>query len=227
MDNLRRGADVPSALSILHLQGFQPFNDNVAVLKTRRRLPHWQQEGTTYFVTFRLADSMPQEKLREWQAEKDFWLRRHPCLLSKELQEEFNETFDEKLQSYLDAGYGACILADPSISWIVHESLRHFDGVRYELGWFVIMPNHVHALVRPQARYDLSKILQGWKGYTSKEINRELKKTGTVWLDESFDHIVPDRESLRAFEDYIQQNPKRAGLRQGTYVLGRGKARLE
>ncbi|MBZ5534963.1 MAG: hypothetical protein LAO31_03325 [Acidobacteriia bacterium] len=149
MDNLMSGADVPSAQSSFHFHAFQPFNKNAAVLKTRRRLPHWQQEGTTYFATFRLADSMPQEKMREWQAEKDLWLRRHPDPLSTKLQEEYKEIFDEKFQSYLDAGYGSCILADPEISAIVRDSLHHFDEVRYALGWYVIMPNHVHVLVKP------------------------------------------------------------------------------
>jgi transposase IS200 family protein len=221
------GADVPSAPSNSHLHGFNPFNRDAAVLKTRRRLPHWQQGGATYFVTFRLADSMPQEKLREWQAEKDLWLRQHPGPLSKELQEEYKELFDDKFQSYLDAGYGSCILANPEISMIVRGSLHHFDGVRYDLGWYVIMPNHVHALVKPRDGYELSGILQGWKGYTSKEINRALGKAGTVWLDESFDHIVRDRDSLKTFEDYIRKNPIRAGLKPGSYVLGRGKAQFD
>jgi REP element-mobilizing transposase RayT len=227
MGSLKSGADVPSAQSIFRFYGFQPFNKDAAVLKTRRRLPHWQQEGTTCFVTFRLADSMPLEKLKEWQAEKDLWLRQHPGPLSIELQEEYKGIFDEKFQSYLDAGYGSCILADPEISRIVRDSFHHFDEVRYDLGWYVIMPNHVHILVKPLEGYELSKILQGWKGYTAKEINRELGKAGTVWLDESFDHIVRSLESLRLYEDYIRQNPIRAGLKPGSYVLGRGKARFE
>ncbi|MGB7624146.1 MAG: transposase [Terriglobia bacterium] len=135
--------------------------------------------------------------------------------------------FDEKFQSYLDAGYGSCILADPEISIIVRDSLHHFDEVRYDLGWFVIMPNRVHALLKLREGYDLSRVLQGWKGYTPKEINRALRKVGTVWLDESFDHIVRSIESLRFFEEYIQQNPVRAGLKRGSYILGRGRSRFE
>jgi len=98
----------------------------------------------------------------------------------------------------MDRGYGTCQLAQPEIAELVADALQHFDGERYLLGSFVIMPNHVHALVRPVMGHELSKILHSWKSFTATQANRRLQRTGTFWQEESFDHIVRDeQEPLR------------------------------
>jgi REP element-mobilizing transposase RayT len=188
--------------------------------KSRRHLPHWEQPGRTYFVTFRLADSLPQDKLRQWEAERDRWLQQHRPPLTHQQQEEFDRLFPERLERWLDAGHGDCCLRQPEVAAMVAAALRHFDGNRYVLGRYVIMPNHVHVLVTPLADQTVPRILHSWKSYTATEINRRLGRTGALWQQEYFDHLVRNERALAHFEDYIRQNPIHASLKEGDYVLG-------
>jgi REP element-mobilizing transposase RayT len=180
----------------------------------QRHLPHWRQPGATYFVTFRLGDSLPQNKLAELEALRAEWTRRHPPPRSDEdLDELWRETF-RRVDRWLDEGMGSCRLADRRASGIVVDSLHHFDGQRYELGCFVVMHNHVHLVVRPYDEDDeaLERITRGWKRHTAREINKLTGVEGALWQDESFDRIVRDEEHLWRTIQYIGRNPLKAGL---------------
>ena len=122
----------------------------------RRRcgyLPHVKREGASYFVTFRLADYLPQEvllkferesaeRLRTWhQAEQQGWA-------TPDSEEHISRDFRRKVERYLDQGSGACHLRRPEVAELVVGSLLHFEGQRYLLGDWVVMPNHVHAVGR-------------------------------------------------------------------------------
>ena len=96
-------------------------------------LPHWEQTGATVFVTFRLADSIPQEKLNQWRGEEEEWERLHPQPWDDETQLLHDRTFAMAREEWLDRGYGECLLAKPQAYEIVKASLRHFDGERYRL----------------------------------------------------------------------------------------------
>lgn len=98
--------------------------------------------------------------------------------------------------------------------------MGHFDGTRYHLGHWVIMPNHVHAIITPIGDNSLSEILHSWKSFTSKKINAARGEVGTVWQKESFDHIVRSPETLERIEGYILENPK--GLSSSDYSIGGG-----
>jgi hypothetical protein len=93
-----------------HFQGFDEFSD---VEVTRRRLPHWQQEGVTYFVTFRLADSIPADKLAYIEEERDRWLASHPEPWTEEQKREYYACFCVPIERWLDVGYGSCAIAQP------------------------------------------------------------------------------------------------------------------
>ena len=214
--------EIPATPPIPAAIPFAPFEKGRPASIHRRRLPHWSQAGTTYFVTFRLADALPLQVLRQWQQERDGWLRQNPKPWSIAKEEEFNELFRNKLEDKLDQNHGACVLRESNIADIVESSLRHFDGERYQMGSFVIMPNHVHVLVRPLATHSLSEILHSWKSFTANEANAALKRSGTFWQDESFDHIVRDEAQLQRFERYIEENPAKAGLKPGTYRINFG-----
>src|SRR6185437_7295284 len=203
---------------------FTPFDPSAPVGKSGRHLPHWTQDGCTYFVTFRLADSIPQEKLLQWQIEQRDWLRQNPEPRTTEQEEEYAGLFAQRLQKWLDAGEGECWLKNPEVSAIVEQALRFFDGERYRLGHFAIMPNHVHVLVRPLGEHDLSSILHSWKSFTAKQINTILQREGKVWQDESFDCIVRTPAQLEQFSRYIQENPQKAKLREGSFRLGFGSS---
>ena len=126
-------------------------------------------------------------------------------------QDEFHQRFTEKIDRWLDAGYGSCILARPDCKTIMESSLRHFDGERYELGEFIVMPNHVHAIVATIGDHQLSPILHSWKSFSAHKFNRILGSSGRIWLPESFDHIVRSAEHLAKFEAYIRNNANYLG----------------
>jgi len=201
---------------------FRAFDRNAPVAFYRRHLPHWRQPGCTYFVTYRLNDSIPKAKLQQWEAQMAVWLRAHPQPHSEAEQREFHKQFIVRFHRWLDAGHGACWLRRADVSNIVESALRYFDGERCILGHYVIMPNHVHALVRPVMEFSLSDVLHSWKSYTANVINRSVSRCGTLWQDESFDHIVRDESQLERFVRYIDRNPAKAGLKAGEFRLGCG-----
>jgi type I restriction enzyme R subunit len=121
--------------------------------------------------------------------------------------------------AYLDRGCGACVLKRPAVARIVADNLRHFDGQRYQLGDFVVMPNHVHLLVCLLGRTDLEQQCYSWKKYTATKINRALGQRGRFWHEESFDHLVRSPEEFEHLRRYIVDNPKEAHLREGEYLL--------
>jgi REP element-mobilizing transposase RayT len=205
-------------------QLFQPFDPSQPVDITQRNLPHWQQEGVPYFVTFRLADSLPQAKLQQWHQEKEAWLKRNPPPWSEAQQAEYAEQFPHRLNEWLDAGAGSCLLKEATAGKIVEDALHHFDGERYSLDHYVVMPNHVHALVAPQPGFKLPDILHSWKSFTAHQINKALHRKGTLWFDESYDHIVRSRQQLEFYRAYIRENPQKANLRPGQFRLGTSQA---
>jgi REP element-mobilizing transposase RayT len=203
---------------------FKAFERDRPASISSRRLPHWRQEGATYFVTFRLKDALPRAAVERLQTERDNWLRRHPEPHMSEQLDELHELGFSQLDQELDQGYGACVLNEPEVAEIVEGALRHFDGERYWLGSYVIMPNHVHVLVRPVMQHSLADILHSWKSFTAHAIGNALGRTGSLWQDESFDHIVRNEHQLGRFGLYISANPSKARLAPGKFRLGGGLA---
>jgi len=189
------------------------FNPRLPIEIENRNLPHWQQEDTTYFITFRLADSLPQKKLEQWISQREAWLETHQEPYTDMEKNEYHHLFSEKIQNWLDAGSGACLLATPEVSKLVSNALKHFDGERYTLGEWVVMPNHIHALLTPTHGHCLDDILQTWKSFTAHEINKLNGTSGQIWQHESYDHIVRSPKQLEHFADYINSNPAKAGIK--------------
>src|SRR5207244_265296 len=127
-----------------------PFLDPFAEIDiSRRNLPHWDQPEKTYFVTFRLADSIPATKLAELENRRGIWLKANPEPWTEAQRRSYYEQFSAKLEQWLDAGMGSCLLRDEGVARIVEQALLHFDGKRYDLGAWVVMPHHVHIVVTP------------------------------------------------------------------------------
>ena len=194
--------------------GFQGLREDQDLLIYVRKLPHWRQEGATYFVTFRLGDSLPQARRRELAARRAQWERGHPAPRCPEAWRDFSRRLMARDEGWLDEGFGTCDLKDPHASAAVAETMRRFDTVRYELGALVVMPNHVHALVRPLAGKDdpLEAILHTWKRFSAREINRRRGQVGPLWQRETFDRIVRDEEHLYRCIQYLGSNPGKAGF---------------
>jgi putative transposase len=208
---------------------FQFFNPAKKVSVTQGHLPHWDQEGATYFITWRTADSIPKEVWLRWREERDAWLvahgidpsakdwRRHVEELAEEDRHDFRR-FSKALEDELDAGHGECVLKRPDMAEIATGALRFFDGQRYVLGDFVVMPNHVHLLVGGMAREAMLKQVESWKKWSALKINEALGRSGRFWQDESFDHLVRNEASFAKFSQYIAENPAKAKLRKGEYL---------
>jgi len=201
----------PASCGLPETTGFHPHKQ---VHQTHRKnLPHWTQDECTYFVTFRLADSIPQSRIQDYEELRRKWEEHHQPPYSEKEREQFNELFSEQVNEWLDAGAGSCCLKNPVISIIVADTLTHFDGDRYVLDEWVVMPNHVHVLVRPLGKNQLADILHSWKSFSANAINRKLGETGSLWKKEYYDHIVRDMEELVRIRKYIRSNPEKAGIR--------------
>jgi putative transposase len=195
--------------------GFQSLSPEKPITFYMRHLPHWRQEGATYFVTFRQADSFPQEKLQELAALKQEWEKRNPSHCTDEQWQQFAHETMKRTEQWLDQGMGSCRLRHADARKIVTNALHQDDGRRYELGCYVVMPNHVHAIVRPleDSSDSLEQVLKSWKGIAAMQINRYFGLTGPIWQQESFDRIIRDEEHLNRAIQYIGSNPIKAGLK--------------
>lgn len=143
-----------------------PFLDPSAEIEIKQGiLPHWKQKGVYYFVTFRLADSIPNSKKKKLIADRERWNNKHQkgTKFTKEDWIEYNRLFNHRVENWLNAGYGSCLLRKPENASIVANALKYFDNKRYVLDEWVVMPNHVHVLVRPLAEHNISDILHSWK----------------------------------------------------------------
>ena len=166
----------------------------------RGYIPHFEGGEIVQFLTFRLADSMPQSVLKRWRAELD--------LTSKIDQ----TTFRKRIEKYLDQGYGGCYLQDPRISELLEETLLKFDGEKYSLISWVIMPNHVHLLLKPIGEEELGKITHSIKSFTAHTANQILGRKGKFWQAETFDRYIRDRDHYVNVIRYIENNPVKARL---------------
>ncbi len=182
---------------------FQPFDPHKDVRKYWRDLPHWRQEGASYFVTFRLWDSLPAQAVEQLAALRTSLIRQAE---SHELWVQADREVYRMLKRYLDAGHGACFMRDSRVKSMVGKALAFFDQERYQLGETAVLPNHVHVLVKPIGSHDLEGILHSWKTFTANEINRICGRSGHVWQEESYDRIVRDSQELARVERYIRRN---------------------
>jgi REP element-mobilizing transposase RayT len=195
--------------------GKLPFASSSRVVKrTRGYLPHWEQEGGMYFLTFHLGDSLPaevRERIARRKAILEAARRSGRKLVPMESVLE-RELSSRKIEEYLDAGYGECILRRTECAALVAEALRFFEGRRYEFEAWCIMPNHVHAVFRTMEGRGLAEIVKTWKSVTSRRINAVLSRRGRLWQPEYYDHLIRDEAELEAAVEYVRKNPERAGL---------------
>ena len=172
---------------------------------SRGYLPHREKLGLLQSITFRLADSLPLEKLQQLTLEMDS--------IPEEKQELERRL---KIEEWLDSGMGCCAFKHPDVARCVQDAMLHFDGDRYALIAWCIMPNHVHVLIEPKV--DLSKIVQSWKSFTgrwimSKNTKLQLGVPGkTVWMREYWNRYIRNHGHFHDTIHYIHNNPVKAGL---------------
>ncbi len=192
--------------------------------------PHWSQAGAIVFITFRTCDSIPRNVIDRWDREKQDWLIRNRLAVDglhwSELIESlndadrvrFNQKFDRCREEFLDTSHRKCVLRRPEVAQIVADSLLHFDGDRYGMGDFVVMPNHVHLLAAFGTPELLVEQCDSWLHFTAVQINKWLGQKGKFWQQEPFDHLVRSPEQYQYLRDYIRDNPKKAGFKPGEYL---------
>ena len=208
---------------------FGLFDPSAETDRSERDLPHWFQPEVAVFVTFRTADSLPKSALARMQAEVRDWLLRHgipfpPNLplpdageVTANLRQQYRQLKNRLFQWELDSCHGECLLREQKYSKIVMQSLRHFDGVRYDLDCAVVMPNHVHALVQFRPPTTCKKQCRSWLTYTARILNQQLGRSGPFWQSEAFDHLVRTVEQFEFLQRYIRQNGPQAKLNPGEY----------
>ncbi|HPE06797.1 MAG TPA: transposase [Smithellaceae bacterium] len=198
---------------------------------TRGYLPHFDSPHAIQHITYRLADSLPRLVLEQMQAE---------VKTSLQDDEKRKSELRQRIETYLDAGHGSCILQDPEVAACVIDTWHHFDGERYHLLEWVVMPNHCHVLIEQIEGVSLGKIVLSWKNYTARWINEYKRRTGTllsrensdgekVWHREYWDRCIRNERHFLTARDYIIMNPVKAGLvaRPSDWQWGSAKSRVE
>jgi putative transposase len=163
----------------------------------RGYLPHYDKAGLVQAVTFRLADSLPKEKRSEWE---------HLLQITDDGER------IRQIEDYLDRGAGSCVLRQTECAEIVQNTLLHFDGERYQLIAWCVMPNHVHVLFQTFEGHPIGRVVHSWKTFTAREINKLRGQSGQVWQDDFFDTFMRKDEHQAAVALYIERNPVSAGL---------------
>ena len=210
------------------------FDPQAELFVEDRLHPHWSQAGAIVFITMRTRDSIPKQVIERWEREKHDWLVRrghsatiHWSQLVPTLEDDerfaFKKQFNRCREDFLDTCHGACVMRRGSLSKIVADSFMHFDGDRYRMGDFVVMPNHAHLLVAFASPEALKEQCGSWMHYTGWKINQALVQSGKFWQQEPFDHLVRSPEQYEYLRNYIAENPKKAKLRPGEYHYRRYK----
>jgi len=167
--------------------------------------------GATYSVTFRLKVSLPKSVEHRLREER-LWLERtHGS--------QWAEAFERALDRELDLGHGRAYLRDERLAALVADSLRYFDGVRYQLFAWCVMPTHVHVVFRPAADQDLEQILRSWKSFTGRCANKVIGRSGPFWAREYYDRIVRDEQDLARTVRYVVENPRKARMGSWRWVF--------
>jgi REP element-mobilizing transposase RayT len=174
---------------------------------SRGYLPHFDAGEVTQSITFRLADSLPVTLQQQWREELQLSPRLPTTARLAALTEE-----RRRIETYLNLGIGPTWLAQPRIGKLVEDALRHFDGDRYRLHAWVIMPNHVHVLITPCAEVSISRVVSSWKSFTATRANALLDRRGAFWQEDYFDRFIRDERHFVAAVSYIENNPVVAGL---------------
>jgi hypothetical protein len=168
---------------------------------SRGYLPHCDYPGLLQSITFCLADAVPADMIADWKEELGL-LESIASRAATRHRDDDRDTraaeLHERIARYEDMGHGACWLRDERIAGQVEKALLYFDGERYRLLAWCVMPNHVHAL---------GTVVHSWKSFTALEANRTLGRGGSFWMPDYYDRFIRDEEHLAAAVAYIEGNP--------------------
>ena len=204
---------------------------------SRGYLPHCDVGGLIQHITFHLADSLPKSALDHLERS-----------IADVPDDERKRQKRQRYQAMLDAGHGDCVLHQPEMAKTVEGALLHFDGERYRLLAWVIMPNHVHVLVEPLPEFSVARIVQSLKSWTARRINLMMaddpedqecragarrsqgrrsqgRRSRALWQRDYWDRFIRNERHLLTAIQYIEENPVTAGLAGAAEAWPWGSAR--
>ena len=195
--------------------------------RSRGYLPHFDQPGLVQAITIRLVDSVPEEIVMKWvlelgladgggnaQTKKEGEAGGTPAVpggtgfpkLKRQVE------LRKRLATYEDEGHGECCLGQARVAEMVQGALQHFDGARYRMLAWCVMPNHVHVLIESMPGWPLANVVHAWKSFSANRANELLGRTGAFWFRDYYDRYIRDARHFAKAMDYIEQNPVKAGL---------------
>ena len=164
---------------------------------TTRHLPHLYLPYGTYFITFRIKDTLPIEVLNKFKSDTP-----------KRINSFIN--YDLYLGKLVNKNI---TLLRPDIKAICKEAIEYYDSKKYILISYCIMSNHIHILFTLKDEYpNIGEILKVIKGYSGFRINKLVGSTGAFWQSESYDRLIRNEAELYFTIKYILLNPVCAGL---------------
>ena len=166
-----------------------------------------------YFVTMHLRDALPEHVREEWQSEQE---RLQGMVASGSLGEEerkqFGTLLEEWFDKFLDAGEGSALMLDDHLAKFVDEALRQYDAARYRLHAWVIMPNHIHAVIEPAEGYRMAEVLQLWRATIDKRIAGARGKEVSLWEPEFYSSRIRSQEDYERYVSATVNDPNDADL---------------
>ncbi len=145
-------------------------------------------------------------------------MKDHPHPWSDETKREYSRLIRNPIENFLDAGYGECVLKDARARQPLIDAINYYDGERFGVLGYIIMPNHVHMLAVPLNGYKLKENISSLLKYAATKINRLSGRKGTLWQTEPFDSIVRNALQYNRCVEYIQHNPDH--LPAGSFAFG-------
>ena len=185
----------------------------------KRNLPYWQPKGGVFFITFRLAGSLPKETIDQLKQKREVFREKCRNSDSTTVERRLFETDMFKIYDRLldNPSSGPVWLTKDDVAQIVADTLHFYDRKHYDLYAFSIMSNHVHLVVRHiaenyDANFPVTGAMQSIKSFSGKECNKLLKRNGKFWQAESSDRFIRDEEELERVILYTLNNPVKAKL---------------
>ena len=210
--------------SSAHLHGaLQPRYGEVHI-RNRGRLPHWEKEEGLYFITFHLADSLPQSVLAKIAARHRILeaAKENKATLLPEQKALLASYSHTRIEEYFDRGAGLCPFNHHRIAGAMAAALRFREGKDYRLIAWCIMPNHVHVVVRLVPGQELARVVKAWKNFSAKAANQALGRKGRFWQREYFDRLIRNGDEFDRAIRYVVENPAKARLKDWIWVWSAG-----
>jgi REP element-mobilizing transposase RayT len=195
-------------------------------IRDRGRLPHWEKDSGTYFITFRLADSLPKAVLDRIESERQAIIKTASQMhrpLSADEQRRIHQLSTPVIEQFLDSGAGACHFNNAAVAAELATAFTHFEGKRYRLFAWCVMPNHGHVVARLFPGQTLAGVVHSWKSFSAKQANRILGSRGAFWQREYYDRLLRSEEELARAIRYVAENPVKGKLKNWRWVWVRGR----